>query len=615
MAAAVRIHHHLSFLFLFLFFISFSCGTETDSLLHLKKSLTNSDRSLSSWIPNISPCSGTWLGVVCFDNTITGLHLSDLGLSGSIDVDALVEIRSLRTLSFINNSFSGPIPNFNKLGSIKSLLLTQNRFSGTIPTDFFSTLNSLKKLWLSGNNFSGEIPQSLTQLKLLKELHLEYNSFSGQIPNFNQDLKSLDLSNNKLQGAIPVSLARFGPNSFAGNEGLCGKPLEKTCGDDDGSSLFSLLSNVNEEKYDTSWATKVIVILVIAVVAAMIFLFVKRSRRGDGELRVVSRSRSNSTEEVLMVQVPSMRGGVGDKKKEGNKRGDIVMVNEERGVFGLQDLMKASAEVLGNGGLGSMYKAMMGTGLCVVVKRMREMNKIGKDVFDAEMRQFGRIRHRNIITPLAYHYRREEKLFITEYMPKGSLLYVLHGDRGTSHSELTWPTRLNIVKGIARGLKFLYSEFSTYDLPHGNLKSSNVLLTDDYEPLLSDYAFQPLINPKVSVQALFAFKSPDFVQNQKVSQKTDVYCLGVIILEIITGKFPSQYHSNGKGGTDVVQWAFTAISEGTEAELIDSELPNDANSRKNMLHLLHIGACCAESNPEQRLNMKEAVRRIEEVQV
>lgn len=170
-----------------------------------------------------------------------------------------------------------------------------------------------------------------------------------------------------------------------------------------------------------------IVILVIAVVAAMIFLFVKRSRRGDGELRVVSRSRSNSTEEVLMVQVPSMRGGVGDKKKEGNKRGDIVMVNEERGVFGLQDLMKASAEVLGNGGLGSMYKAMMGTGLCVVVKRMREMNKIGKDVFDAEMRQFGRIRHRNIITPLAYHYRREEKLFITEYMPKGSLLYVLHG--------------------------------------------------------------------------------------------------------------------------------------------------------------------------------------------
>ncbi|MCI31502.1 putative inactive leucine-rich repeat receptor-like protein kinase, partial [Trifolium medium] len=99
-----------------------------------------------------------------------------------------------------------------------------------------------------------------------------------------------------------------------------------------------------------------------------------------------------------------------------NGIGDLVMVNDEKGAFGLQDLMKAAAEVLGNGGLGSAYKAAMASGLSVVVKRMREMNKIGKDVFDAEMRQFGRIRHPNILTPLAYHYRREEKLFVTEYM-------------------------------------------------------------------------------------------------------------------------------------------------------------------------------------------------------
>ena len=129
------------------------------------------------------------------------------------------------------------------------------------------------------------------------------------------------------------------------------------------------------------------------------------------------------------MQVPSVRGSVGERKE--NKRGDIVMVNEMRGVFGLQDMMKAQAEVLGNGGLGSAYKAAMASGLCVVVKRMREMNKMGKEVFDAEMRQFGRIRHRNVITPLAYHYRREEKLFITEYMPKGSLFYVLHGKTKT----------------------------------------------------------------------------------------------------------------------------------------------------------------------------------------
>jgi hypothetical protein len=93
----------------------------------------------------------------------------------------------------------------------------------------------------------------------------------------------------------------------------------------------------------------------------------------------------------------------------------------------LPDLMKAAAEVLGNGGLGSAYKATMANGLSVVVKRMREMNKLQKDGFDEQMMWFGRLRHRNILTPLSYHFRREEKLLVSEYIPKGSLLFVLHG--------------------------------------------------------------------------------------------------------------------------------------------------------------------------------------------
>lgn len=103
------------------------------------------------------------------------------------------------------------------------------------------------------------------------------------------------------------------------------------------------------------------------------------------------------------------------------------MVNEEKGIFGMQDLMKAAAEVLGNGGMGSAYKAKMSNGVSVTVKRTRNMNRLGKEAFDAEIRRLAGLKHQNLLPPLAYHYRKEEKLLVYEYKPKRSLLLGLHG--------------------------------------------------------------------------------------------------------------------------------------------------------------------------------------------
>lgn len=191
------------------------------------------------------------------------------------------------------------------------------------------------------------------------------------------------------------------------------------------------------------------------------------------------------------------------------------------------------------------------------------------------------------------------------------------GDRGNSHEELTWPNRLKIIKGMARGMGFLQSEFALYPLPHGNLKSSNVLIGSDYEPVLSDYAFHPLLNHTPTVQCMFAFKSPEAILNQKVSQKSDVYCMGIIILEILTGKYPSQYLNNQKGGTDVVQWVKSALAEGRQKELIDPEISSSGGeeSLKDMEKLLYIGSACTESEPDERIDLKEAIKRIEEISV
>lgn len=164
-------------------------------------------------------------------------------------------------------------------------------------------------------------------------------------------------------------------------------------------------------------------------------------------------------------------------------------------------------------------------------------------------------------------------------------------------------------------MEYLHSEFSAYDLPHGNLKSSNVLLNDDFEPLLNDYAFHPLLNTSHAESSMFAFRAPEFNEHKQVTQKSDVYCIGIIILEVMTGKFPCQYLSKNKGGIDVLQWVKSAISEGKEKELIDPEILNNDNPDENMVELLKIGVACAKSNPEERLDLKETVARIDGISV
>lgn len=142
-----------------------------------------------------------------------------------------------------------------------------------------------------------------------------------------------------------------------------------------------------------------------------------------------------------------------------------------------------------------------------------------------------------------------------------------------------------------------------------------MLLDEHLEPLLSDYSFYPLIDTSRVAQALFALKTPEYIQYQKVHPKSDIYCLGIIILEVLTGKFPSQYLTNGKGGTDIVHWVHSAIADHREVELIDPEIAESASESglDDMLKLLHIGATCTESNPDERPAIKEVIRLVEDM--
>ncbi|TMW90091.1 hypothetical protein EJD97_016212 [Solanum chilense] len=528
-------------------------------------------KSRSKWAKNINPNPNYFKE--CDNNNnnnvIQALLLGGIGLSGNLDVDVLISLQGLRVINFANNSFSGSIPEFSRLGALKSLFIDGNQFSGDVTPDFFSKMASLRKIWFSSNKFSGKIPESLASLKYLLELHLENNEFTGTIPSLSQpNLATINLSNNKLQGLIPQSLSKFGSTPFQGNPDLCGNQIGRECN-----------AVTSGERSESSGSTKWIIVGLVVVLLLVSILF--KSKRKDDHFEKLEKENLDEAVKVhlnkrSMSTRTSMRSSRKGRSRSGSDMGDLVVVNDEKGIFGMPDFMKAAAEVLGNGGLGT--------------HQVREKNH-----FESK-------------------YRKEEKLVVSEYIPKGSLLYLLHGDRGTAHAQLNWSIRVKIILGVANGMKFLHSEFASYHVPHGNLKSSNILLSANNEPLLTDYAFYTLVNNSQAVQSLFAYKSPEAILNQQVTPKSDVYCLGIIILEILTGKFPSQYLSNQKfTGTDVAQWVQSATEENRVSELIDPDIETEKDSLEMMEKFLYIGAACTESDHDHRIDMKEAIRRIEEI--
>ncbi|CAM8922438.1 unnamed protein product [Rhodiola kirilowii] len=148
-------------------------------------------------------------------------------------------------------------------------------------------------------------------------------------------------------------------------------------------------------------------------------------------------------------------------------------------VFDLDDLLKASAEILGKGKSGYYIQGGSETGSAVAVKRLKEVNGLSQKDYLQQMQILGRLKHPNLVQIISFYYSKDEKLVVSEFVPHGNLFDLLHESEEAQSGTLDWKSRLNIIKDVVKGLHFLHQNSPAQPyrgVPHGNLKSSNVLI-------------------------------------------------------------------------------------------------------------------------------------------
>lgn len=303
--------------------------------------------------------------------------------------------------------------------------------------------------------------------------------------------------------------------------------------------------------------------------------------------------------------------------QSGFERGKMVFFEGAKR-FELEDLLRASAEMLGKGGFGTAYKAILDDGNVVAVKRLKEMSVNGRKDFEQQMEVLGRLRHPNLVSLKAYYFASEEKLLVYDFMPNGNLFWLLHGNRGPGRTPLDWTTRLKIAAGAARGLAFIHSSCKSLKLTHGNIKSTNVLIDKTGNARLSDFGLSAFALPSTASRSN-GYRAPEAaLDSRKLTQKSDVYSFGVLLLELLTGKCPSIVDNGGHGTgytgiVDLPRWVQSVVREEWTAEVFDLELMRYKDIEEEMVGLLQIAMACSTASPDQRPKMNYVAKMIEEL--
>ncbi|KAM7525165.1 hypothetical protein LguiA_015067 [Lonicera macranthoides] len=262
------------------------------------------------------------------------------------------------------------------------------------------------------------------------------------------------------------------------------------------------------------------------------------------------------------------------------------------------------ANKLGEGGFGPVYKGKLSDRQEIAVKRLSRSSGQGLEEFMNEVVVISKLQHRNLVRLLGCHVEREEKMLVYEYMPNRSLDALLFDKLNQQH--LDWAKRVNIIEGIGRGLMYLHRD-SRLKIIHRDLKPSNILLDKELNPKISDFGMarifgwnQDQANTK-RVVGTYGYMAPEYAMEGRFSEKSDVFSLGVLLLEIVTGRRNTSFYRD-EYSLNLLEYAWKLWNEQKVSELIDPRICNPC-FQSEILRYINVGLLCVQEFAKDRPNV------------
>uniref|UniRef100_A0A0A9FM95 non-specific serine/threonine protein kinase n=1 Tax=Arundo donax TaxID=35708 RepID=A0A0A9FM95_ARUDO len=407
-------------------------------------------------------------------------------------------------------------------------------------------------------------------------------------------LVQLDFSGNQLEGRLGSEFARWPQDAFAGNAGLCGSPLRGCRG---GGYAQSALHSASIALVSAAVTLAVVLLIIVLALTAA-----RRRGRRSGEVNCTAFSSSL-----------------------GSSNRQLVVKGSARREFRWEAIMEATANLsdqfaVGSGGSGTVYRAELPTGETVAVKRIAHMDSdvlLHDKSFTREVKILGRVRHRHLVKLLGFVTSHDGGMLVYEFMENGSLYDWLHGGAAGGDRKkrvLSWDARLQVAAGLAQGVEYLHHD-CVPRIVHRDIKSSNVLLDGDMEAHLGDFGLAKAVAENRQAggggkdctesascfAGSYGYIAPECAYSLKATERSDVYSMGIVLMELVTGLTPTD--KTFGGDMDMVRWVQSRIDAPLPAreQVFDPALkPLAPREETPMSELLEVALRCTRTAPGER---------------